>query len=137
MFFLLNTNLSNVKLCATKPLVTSPISHMNLIPLGMWSVFGLKDCIQQNLLQAEINDHGSFFFFPLPFAPVIIIEQTACATPVGSLTEIKQHGDNGMDYLGITAAGKGERITLKDGHRIQVWEESQQMALSSVETKSS
>lgn len=53
-------------------------------------------------MQAEINGHGfSFFFFFL--APVIIIEQTACATSIGKLTEIKQHGDNGMDYFGITA----------------------------------
>lgn len=47
----------------------------------------------------------SVFFF-LFLAPVIIIEQTACATSIGSLTEIKQHGDNGMDYFGITAGGE-------------------------------
>lgn len=45
----------------------------------------------------------SFF---LLLAPVIIIEQTACATSIRSLTEIKQRGDNGMDYFGITAGGE-------------------------------
>lgn len=64
----------------------------------------------QNPLQAEINRHGFIFWCIVEFfllAPVIIIEQTACATSIGSLTEIKQHGDNGMDYFGITARGGG------------------------------
>lgn len=36
---------------------------------------------------------------------MIIIEKTECATSIGSFTGIKQHGDNGMDYFGITAGG--------------------------------
>lgn len=50
-----------------------------------------------------------FFFFLL--APVIIFEQTACA----SLTEIKQHGDNRVDYFGITAGGGGGGLYHSQG----------------------
>lgn len=48
---------------------------------------------------------------------MIIIEQTACATWIRSLTEIKQHRNNGMDYFGITAetGGVGGCMILRDG----------------------
>lgn len=50
------------------------------------------------------------------------------------LDRIKQNGDNGMDYFGITALGKWH-IVLRGGQRVQVMEERQQMAFPSVETK--
>lgn len=53
-------------------------------------------------------------------APLIIIEKTACATSRGSLTEIKQHVDNGMDYFGITVGGGGVEMV----YRSQGWTKS-------------
>lgn len=51
---------------------------------------------------------GMFFLFSYTFflAPVIILEQTVCATSKESLMWIQQHGDDGVDYFGITAGRK-------------------------------
>lgn len=65
-----------------------------------------------------VNIFSSFFL-----APVIILEQTLCATSKGSSMWIKQHGHGGVDYFGITAGRKKSRIILRGGQRVQVTEE--------------
>lgn len=64
---------------------------------------------------------------------MIIIDQTVCTTAIGSLARIKEHGDNGMDYFGITARGKGISFSATDKDKSQ--RNDNGMLLCSVETK--